>query len=420
MKLWNPMAFGTRRKVPGPSASPLAPAPFTLERDGEDTATLTLYGDIVSERPTDWEGTPIDGMFILLKDVLDRLEEVRDVSLLKVMIHSCGGNAFDSIAIHNRLKAMKARVEVTVDGVAMSGGSLIMCAGDLVQVYPSSLVMIHRCWGLFFGGYNAPELRKAAESYEAVDLSQAEIYREKTGLSQEELLALMDAETYMTGQQAVERGFADSVIQGTGTQVAASADRRTLFVGGLPVWVTDREGGLPCSLKLPTISTGTTPAEYKPSPSFPKAGAKSGGTKTMANNLEELRTENPQLADQLLAEARAFLASPGENAVQAERQRIQDIDALAALYDAETIREAKYGDHPCTAQEMAYQAAVKASQQGKSFLSDLMLDAKDSQASAVHAANPGAEPTGNLTPQQRMAQGRADAKALNPQKKEES
>ena len=95
----------------------------------------------------------------------------------------------------------------------------------------------------------------------------------------------------------------------------------------------------------------------------------------MASTVEELRAEYPELTAQLEAEARAA-ATPapsaaaegdgGADPAQAERQRIQDIDALASLYDAESIREAKYGDHPCTAQELAYRMAQKAAQTGKS------------------------------------------------------
>lgn len=433
MNIFDRMRMYARAGATPPAAAPATPAPFTLERGEDDSATLTLYGDIVSERPTDWYGNPVEGQFIILKDVMEQLSQVQDVSTLRVMIHSCGGDAFDSIAIHNKLKSMKARVEVTVDGVAMSGGSLIMCAGDNVQVFPSSIVMIHRCWGFLFGGYNATELRKTAESYEALDRSQAAIYHSKTGLEADELLDMMDAETYMVGQEAVDKGFADSIAEGDGMQVAASADRKTLFVGSLPVWVTDREGGIPSALKLPTISSGVIPAENKTAPAVKKAGAENGG-KTMAKTLEELRAENPELAEQLMAEAKASVASAaaapasqGEEpsapdadaAVQAERDRIREIDALASLYDAETITAAKYGEHPCTAQEMAYQAAMKAAKQGKNFLADLEKDAKDSKAGEVKASNHGEEPVGEMTPEQRMAQGRADAKALNTQKKEE-
>ena len=109
-----------------------------------------------------------------------------------------------------------------------------------------------------------------------------------------------------------------------------------------------------------------------------------------------------------------------EDCVQAERQRLQEIDALAGLFDVETIHAAKYGEHPCTAQEMAYQAAQKAAQQGRQFLAALEADAKSSGTQTISAAAPANTPEdGTLTPEQRMAKGRMDAKALHtPNSKE--
>lgn len=165
----------------------------------------------------------------------------------------------------------------------------------------------------------------------------------------------------------------------------------------------------------------------------------------MANTLEELRVENPALAETLMAEARAAVsasgtggvpaaaptapaapsaaltpqASGGTDPAQSERQRLRDIDALASVFDAETINAAKYGEHPCTAQEMVYQAAQKAAQQGREFLAALEADAKESGAQNVSAANGGNGGTGEPeTPQQIIAQAKADAKAFNERKKE--
>lgn len=148
----------------------------------------------------------------------------------------------------------------------------------------------------------------------------------------------------------------------------------------------------------------------------------------MAKNLEELRVENPELAAALMAEAKAAVsASAGGGtpasqagadaisaAVQAEQKRIQEIDAVACLYDADTVKAAKYGENACTAQEMTYRAAQKAAQQGKKFLGDLEDDTKASGAQGVPAAgDPGTQPpVETQTPDQRMASARAEVKAL--------
>ena len=125
--------------------------------------------------------------------------------------------------------------------------------------------------------------------------------------------------------------------------------------------------------------------------------------------------------------ASAPQSNGGDDPAQAERERerkrIQEIDALAGLFDAETINAAKYGDHPCTAQEMVYQAAQKASQQGGTFLAALEADTAASGAQDVGAANgagsDGAGGTGGPdSPQAVVAQAQADAKAFNERKRE--
>lgn len=133
----------------------------------------------------------------------------------------------------------------------------------------------------------------------------------------------------------------------------------------------------------------------------------------MANTLEELRAEYPELTAQLEAEARDSANAANAGSVEAERQRIQEIDALASLYDAETVREAKYGENPCTAQELAYRAAQEAAKKGQKFLNNLDEDAKASGTAKVGAAAaPDDQGEGNLTPEQLMAKGREAAKAV--------
>lgn len=452
MSFWNrfmthTVKGATAHKEAVKSAPAVVPAiqPYAMERTSDDSAEIVLYGDIVSSRPTDWWGDPIDGQYIILSEFLEDLKRVEDVAHLTVRIHSAGGNAYDAMVIHNRLQSMAAEVTVIVDGVAMSGGSLIMCAGDDVQVYPGSLVMIHKCWSFLFGGYNASELRKMADSNDAVDRSQAAIYQAKTGIDPQELMIMMEAETYMTGQEAVNKGFADELVEGSdGLEVAASADRRTLFAGGRPVWATTRKGGIPTI--IPTVNPEASAPVAINTPKPTQTGRQNGGN-TMANTLEELWKENPVLAEQLMAEAQAAASAsdaaatpaaplaftsataaptaPATEApidpVAAERDRIQEIDALAGLFDTETISAAKYGDTACTAQEMVYRAAQKAAKQGSKFLAALEADTGASGAQGVGAAvSTGGDGVGdNLTPAQLMAKGRADAKALIKTEKED-
>lgn len=204
-------------------------------RDGAE-AELDLYGDIYESRPVDpWTGEPIEGTFITMDEFLKDLKTVEGVQRLTIRMNSYGGDAIVADVIHNRLREMArngTEIICIVDGVAMSGGSLIMCAADIVEVNPSSLIMIHNAWQFMFGGYNVEELMKAAEALDAADKMQCAIYQRKTGLPETEIRGMMAETTYMTGIEAVEKGFADRLIDDAAPlRIAASADRHTLYIG---------------------------------------------------------------------------------------------------------------------------------------------------------------------------------------------
>ncbi len=391
------------------------PAYCMATTDGQ-SAEITMYGDIYEQRPTDWYGNPVEGQFVLMDEFLDDLKSLEGCKDITIRMNSYGGDAGVSNTIHNRLRELArngTQLTCIVDGVAMSGGSLIMCACDTVKVNPSSLIMIHKCWGFFWGGYNADELREAAEQYDAWDKAQVAIYKRKTGLTETILSHMMADTTYMTGREAVEKGFADELIEDAEpVTVAASADGRSLYVRGRTIHLAP---GMFAPDSIPTV-TPEASAPVKTNIQPATSGGRNGGN-TMAKTLEQLRAENPELAEQIMAEARAAVsADAGTQASQAaaaERQRLADIDAVAGVFDAELVHEAKYGDAPCTAQELAYRAAVKAAAQGQSFLVGLMADAVDSGANGVGAVPPPSDKGSKAqTPEQRMAEARHEVKAL--------
>ena len=204
--------------------------------DGQ-TADITMYGDIVEKQPIDrWTNEPIPGQYIVESEFLNDLAQIEGCSQITIRMDSLGGDAGVSILIHNRLRELAAKgtkLVCIVDGVAMSGGSLIMCACDTVRVNPSSLVMIHKCWSFVLGAYNADELRKAADANDAWDKSQVSIYKRKTGMSETVLLHMMADTTYMTGKEAVEKGFADELLDDAEpVAISASADRQTIYANG--------------------------------------------------------------------------------------------------------------------------------------------------------------------------------------------
>lgn len=375
---------------------------YTMATVEGNKAEITLYGEIVEQRPTDFWGEPIEGEFILGSEFLEDLKKVEHCSEITIRMNSKGGDAGTSIMIHNRLRDLAnngTKLVCIVDAMAMSGGSLIMCACDTVKVNPSSLIMIHKCWSLLFGGYNADELRSMAKASDAYDEAQATIYERKTGLGKTQILHMMSDTTYMSGKEAVEKGFADEVLDEEPLKLAASADGRTIYVGQRAVHLAP---GMFAPDFIPTVEAGAVPVETN----IETQTVDEGG-KPMATTLEELRAESPAL----VAEAESAASA---SAVQAERSRLQEIDAVAGLFSAEMVNEAKYGENACNAQELAYRAAQAAVANGQQFLNNMAADAQASGAAAVPAAPAPEEdpaPEAN-TPEEKMAAARAAIKEL--------
>jgi hypothetical protein len=304
----------------------------------------------------------------------------------------------------------------------MSGGSLIICACDHTKTYPNTLILWHHAWTFVFDGFNAPELRKRAEALEAMDKAQAEIYMRKTGKTLDEVMEIMDAERHLTGREAHEMGLIDELIDETDEEdldIAVSADKRTLFVKGHQMRIAAM-GELPEGIKVVETAPAPAPApgsESEDEGGFdniePDASGKKGGSNPMT--LEEFRKENPEAAAALLAEAQADANSA---AIQQERQRIADIDAISSLYPDDVVNAAKYGENTCTAQEMAYRAAVENAKQGKKFMSDNQKDYKDSGAGEVGATPASEDDDKPQTNEDKMAAGEAMAKKLRGEHKE--
>ena len=336
-------------------------------------AEITMYGEIVEQRPRDWFGNEVEGQFIIAEEFLEDLKQIEGCTAITIRMNSGGGDAGASIMIHNRLRDLSAKgVKLTciVDGIAMSGGSLIMCACDTVKVNASSLIMIHKCWSFLFGGYNADEMRQMADANDAYDKAQAAIYVRKTGESETKILHMMADTTYMTGKEAFEKGFADEVLDEEPLQIAASADGRTLYVGQRAMHLAP---GMFAPDSIPTVEAGAVPVETNTNQATEEGG------KTMATTVEELRAESPELVSELEAAVRA-------DATRAEQERLQGIDNIAGLFSADMVREAKYGETACTAQELAFRAAQEAAKNGQTFLANLEADAQASGAGDVPAA----------------------------------
>ncbi|MBP3038070.1 Clp protease ClpP [Bacillaceae bacterium Marseille-Q3522] len=183
-----------------------------MAADDESSADIFIYGEIVEFAwlPGDVSGTTF-------KDDLDALG---DVSLINLYINSPGGSVFEGIAIHNMLKRHNAKINVHVDALAASIASVIAMAGDAIYMPKNSMLMIHNPWTFAIG--NAIQLRKQADDLDRIGNSSKQSYLQKAGekLTEEKLQELLDAETWLSADEAFEIGLCDVVEEAN--QMAAS------------------------------------------------------------------------------------------------------------------------------------------------------------------------------------------------------
>lgn len=144
-----------------------------------------------------------------------------------VNINSPGGDMFEGLTIYNLLREHPAEVKIKVMGRAASAASVIAMAGDEVLMGTGSIMMIHNAWGLVVG--NRHDFTDAASVFETFDGSMASIYAARTGMSDEEIMAMLDGPsrssdgTYMTAAEAIAKGFANGEFDGADEPTQARA-----------------------------------------------------------------------------------------------------------------------------------------------------------------------------------------------------
>ena len=132
-----------------------------------------------------------------------------DADTINVHINSYGGDVAEGLAIYNVLREHKAQIVTICDGFACSAASVVFMAGDRRVMQPASLLMIHNAWTVAMG--NAAQLRKTADDIETITQASVEAYKKVATISEEEIKALMDAETWILPKDAVKYGFATDI-----------------------------------------------------------------------------------------------------------------------------------------------------------------------------------------------------------------
>lgn len=175
---------------------------YQLTNVSEDSATLYIYGDITSIK---WFENDVC-VYDLAKEIGDL-----DGKALTVRINSYGGEVAEGLAIYNLLKSYEGEVTTICDGFACSAASVVFMAGAKRIMPRSSLLMIHNAWTWASG--DADDLRKAAEDLEKITQPSVEIYTSVSNLDADEIKAMMDAETWIDADEALDFGFATEISE---------------------------------------------------------------------------------------------------------------------------------------------------------------------------------------------------------------
>lgn len=187
---------------------------------------------------TDFIGDWLDDYFgfgVTAKSFLEALGNLpAAVTTIRVHINSPGGDVFSATTIANALRDQqlvnKRSVETVIDGLAASAASVIAMAGRTVTMADNALMMIHQPWTGLYG--NAAELRKVADELDTITKAIVATYQWHSTLSADEIVALMDATTWMDADEAIARGFATEKVEGL--KAAASLDPKALVKLSVP------------------------------------------------------------------------------------------------------------------------------------------------------------------------------------------
>lgn len=182
---------------------------YNLKADAGKTPVLSIFDDI--------------GAYgVSAKSFLNDLRTVT-TDEVDVEINSPGGDVFAGLAIYNGLRASGKKINVKVLGLAASAASLVAMAGDTIEMPENAFMMIHNPWGFAMGG--ADEMRNTADVLDKIGTGLVSTYAKRTGKTDQEITALLDAETWMTAQEAVDAGFATSVTTALAVKASYSEDR---------------------------------------------------------------------------------------------------------------------------------------------------------------------------------------------------
>lgn len=300
---------------------------------------------------------------------------------LEVEINSPGGDVFSGSEIYTALKSYAGTVTTRIVGVAASAASVAAMGGHSVMISPTAQIMIHNATNWSHGDHR--DHQQSADMIKSTNKSIANAYILKTGLPEADVLAMMDSETWLNAQKAVEMGFADEIMfeDKSNPRLVASAVSSQL----LPLEVIERMRN---EIRKAPKTTNQAPAPQS-----------AEGDDDNVKDLQELQAKHPEIYNAAVAQGR-----------QEERSRITDLNALAGAPGAADI-VAKAITEGRTAAQAAVEIVQASMQRLANEGSARAADSQASNAAIVPAEGPTPQATAEAS-----AQAEADAIAAEMKK----
>lgn len=303
-----------------------------------------------------------------------------------IEVNSNGGVATSGFEMYKIIKDYSGKVTVHLIN-AMSAASLVVCAGDEVLTSDAAILMIHNTQCYTEGDYR--DMHMSGDALEAFNQGIINVYARRTGKSRDELQTLMDNDTFMSPEMAIEYGFVDDYLYGN---PAENQKEKVVVNATIPIITEEKareilaamKDGYFSGLPEPDSGEGEQPPEnnrtdVSPDETVSDKKNQKGGNETMT--LEEFLQENPEeesKLNQMLQEAK-------NDGVKEERKRLQDLDELHMTVKRETLQEAKYGENVMDAKELAFAAMKDEKLRMASYMTDAIEDSKESKAKEVKA-----------------------------------
>ena len=347
-----------------------------------DNTTIEIFDKIANKKTKDWWSGETVGEEVTPSDFQEKLNAVTTKNIT-IRMNSGGGEATAAnviaVAIQEARQAGK-HIVCKIIGMCASAAVQIAISCDEVIAHESALMMIHNPKCFLYGYHESKDLHSADSMLSAVKSGILNYYEKKTGKSRDELSSLMDAETYMDGREAVEKGFADSLMFEEEEEQEV-IDRIQTVVNCYDFQSVPEKyrGGVAVNTITPTNTKGEPNMEIK--------------------NVADLTKAYPELVNQVKAEAvTEAKASAIEEGVQRERQRIQAIDEMAGKVSDELLNKAKYETF-ASAEQVAVEAIKTGAFNNAAVLNGMAKESVAANAvpGAVNdgAGNPAGDPKKN-------------------------